>query len=179
MVKGEQMDRPDAFRGVSEPAYDRARHYTRATNDFDHSTTIRVNVPKDILAKIQYYVRLGMIPEYRSDQDLVRDAIHHQLQWIADTFGDWEAEAMLGMQAAICSVSQARVAMKERQDFFESLEQLIRDYEQAGEYTLMAVYLDQLEMQTFDLDELGRAHLDRIVGDARESVERARRRAET
>lgn len=70
----------DVFSLVDEKGYRADRFYTRSTNQDGHGEKLQVRVPQGIDS--QMHAAVSEIPEYRSLQDLARDAIVHRLEWL-------------------------------------------------------------------------------------------------
>lgn len=69
---------------TEDPAYSVDRFYTRATNDKDHGEYIRVKLAPEVIAELNRIVASGIVPEYESPQDIIRDAIVHRVRWLND-----------------------------------------------------------------------------------------------
>lgn len=171
-------DRPDVFQGVKENSYSLDRFYVRATNDHDHSASVRLALPKDQLAIATKFVQMGVISEYRTVQDPIRDGLHHRLEWLAEKIGDFEAQEVLSVQRGLADLSQRRAHLAEQQDFIEGVEKLMREYSHSFRYEQMLAYADELEMEHYDLDHAGVAELHRVLTRARTEAEAGLRRAE-
>ena len=70
------------------------------------SSTVHVKMPDGLLSAVQSIVQGGRWP-YRTQQEMIRDAVHHRIRWLMDNdpetmylFEDqmrlWEAEQKLG-----------------------------------------------------------------------------------
>ena len=69
---------------TQDPAYSVDRFYTRATNEKDHGEYIRVKLAPEVIAELNRIVASGIVPEYESPQDIIRDAIVHRVRWLND-----------------------------------------------------------------------------------------------
>ncbi len=52
-----------------------------STDDKGHSSTVRVNIPNDMAQMINQIVQKGYF-EYRTREDIIRDALYHRLAWL-------------------------------------------------------------------------------------------------
>ena len=68
--------------------YDIGEFYTRATDGRGHSDHLRVRIKPEVAGEIGALVSSGMIPDYTTSQDFVRDAIVHRLRWLAEHADD-------------------------------------------------------------------------------------------
>lgn len=64
--------------------YDPDEIHTTSQDDHGHSIHLRVHAPKTWGAIMGQVIESDMWPEYRSNQDIIRDALYHRLQWIDD-----------------------------------------------------------------------------------------------
>lgn len=82
--------------------YDETRMYTGSQDDHGHSAQVRVNFPKNLAAQLQRVIADGRIPEYKSLNDFVRDAIVHRVhkvgKWLDN--GDLLQEVHVGLLLA-------------------------------------------------------------------------------
>ena len=62
--------------------YDPDEIHTASQDDHGHSAHLRVHVPKSWAALLQFVADSPSWPEFRSNQDIIRDAIFHRLHWI-------------------------------------------------------------------------------------------------
>ena len=79
-VTRESTSEVDVFTLINERGYREERFYTRSLNAKDHGEKIQMKVPQGLDS--QMYAAVSQIPEYRSIQDLVRDAIVHRLEFL-------------------------------------------------------------------------------------------------
>lgn len=70
----------DVFELVDERGYRPDRFYTRSVNADGHGERLQIRVPQGIDS--QLYAAVGEIGQYRSLQDLFRDAVIHRLEWL-------------------------------------------------------------------------------------------------
>ena len=79
-VTRESSSEVDVFALVNERGYRPERFYTRSINADGHGEKLQVRVPQGLDS--QMYAAVAEIAEYRSVQDLVRDAVVHRLEWL-------------------------------------------------------------------------------------------------
>lgn len=72
----------------SNPSYDPHEFYVRSTNKHDHSETVSLRIPGDVLAEWSGIVASERYPMYHTKSDFLRDAVVHRLNWIADEYQD-------------------------------------------------------------------------------------------
>ena len=71
----------DAF---VDDGYDPAEVYSGGAKDSDgHSTNIRAHIPDPWMGAISQLVASNDWPEYKTPQDVYRDAIYHRMRWAA------------------------------------------------------------------------------------------------
>lgn len=172
------MDRPSVFQGVKESSYDIAKFYTRATNDHDHSMTMRVPMPREIMGEISRWVQMGLVPAYTSPQALVRDAVHHRLQWLAEQKGDWELAGVLSVQRGLDAQERILTRLATEEKFLAGVKKVIAELEGTHRLDMLETYLDQVEIEEHDIDERSRMELVKVIADGRDLIARGRRRAD-
>jgi len=64
--------------------YSVSKYYTSARDKKGFSTTVRVSIPPVVMSNIASFVATQRIPEYKTSQDVLRDALVHRLQWLRD-----------------------------------------------------------------------------------------------
>jgi len=94
---------------VTPAAYQVERVYSRAYDDRGHARQYRVNVPQDMEPIIEAAWRA--VPEYRSAQDLWRDAIVHRIQWIAENYERMDLAAAAAKQVARAEVERVQAEL--------------------------------------------------------------------
>ena len=62
--------------------YDPDQIHTNSQDDHGHSIHLRVHAPKTWGAIMGQIVNSDSWPEYKSNQDIIRDALYHRLHWI-------------------------------------------------------------------------------------------------
>lgn len=67
---------------VQSHGYKISNFYTRSTDSRGHKESIHLKVPPEIASTMSQIVQKGSIPQYRTVQDLIRDAIVHRLHYL-------------------------------------------------------------------------------------------------
>lgn len=88
-VTRESSSEVDVFALVNERGYRPERFYTRSINADGHGEKVQVRVPQGLDS--QMYAAVAEIAEYRSIQDLIRDAVVHRLEWLQHHYALGEA----------------------------------------------------------------------------------------
>jgi hypothetical protein len=99
--------------------YDPDEIYSGGSKDRQgHSTNLRVHVPDPWVGLMAEIVANTKWPEYRTTQQLVRDAVYHRLRWIERTKTRPMTPRIktLMAQLRIEEVLTSRMAMQERHD---------------------------------------------------------------
>ncbi len=71
----------DAFTFGGE-SYSEDKFYTSASDKRGHSEQARVTFPQGILSQILAIVQSGSIPQYKTVQHFIRDAVYHRLKYL-------------------------------------------------------------------------------------------------
>lgn len=79
---------PTADWSTSSHGYTPNEFYTSATDHRGDRSMVRISLPPSIATQIAELVQQGRIPEYRTLQDVVRDALVHRLHYVAELLKD-------------------------------------------------------------------------------------------
>lgn len=74
---------PLARNPVARDKYSLDAFYTTSVNNHDHSDPMSVKVPATLNAIMGALIQSGRLPDYKTRQDLVRDAVTHRLQYLS------------------------------------------------------------------------------------------------
>ena len=107
-----------------EHDYSPARFYTRSTNQFDHSQTVQTGFPREVMALVSKIVHAGVVPEYRSNQDFIRDAVVHRLHQVAAFLDDPAMDYTLTIERVQCILDQRAADIAALDRMAESIEDL-------------------------------------------------------
>lgn len=124
--------------------YDAQKHYTQASDKRGHSVPIKSNFPTTIAAQISNVIAGGYIDEYRNQNDLIRDAVVHHLQGIAQRFALGELERTISMHVIHSDAMQKREA---RETFGLMMTEIIENchyYSQKGRTDELRQYVADL-----------------------------------
>jgi len=77
--------------------YDPSRFYTHSQDKHGHSVTVHIPIPKPLAAEISNLAKSGIVPAYRSQGDMVRDAIYHRTKQIAKMVDNGELDVAVNM----------------------------------------------------------------------------------
>lgn len=67
-----------------DDGYSVDKYYTRATDNKGHGSTLYARMLTDVAEQIAKIVQSNVIPEYKTHQDFIRDAIYHRLRYLSD-----------------------------------------------------------------------------------------------
>ncbi len=133
-----------------EDWYDERKFYTFAEDKKGHSVTVRVVLPKNLAGQIARVIGAGRIPEYRSANDLYRDAVFHRARKVAQWIDDDELKHEVDLQILI---AEELMIQQKKDDASELQKQMTVNLEDAfsrKDYGWIAVYIDE-RMDRLDL----------------------------
>lgn len=81
--------------------YSPKKFYTKSSDSKGHSDTIWLKVPVSLSSALAAIVQSRAIPEYRTSQDICRDAIVHRLHYLYETGMIKGVESAMRRQMAI------------------------------------------------------------------------------
>lgn len=67
---------------LNDPNYSEDKFYVESMDGHGHSAVSRVRIPIWADAAITEIIQKGIVPEYRTKGDFIRDAVVHRLYWI-------------------------------------------------------------------------------------------------
>lgn len=97
-------------------------------------STIRVNIPTHIHAELTALVQSGKIPEYRTREDIVRDALVHRLETIQSLVGDVRLERALVAERRQADIDRRKRDMERAEQYVSSLEEVLRTAHANGDF---------------------------------------------
>lgn len=169
----ETRDSKDAW-DTAQSSYSPERFYTRSTNSHDHSVNRQVKLSPGLDAVCHYAVET--VPEYRTVQDVIRDALVHRLHEIDSWPDDHPAFAKLLTETRQAQLDKITAQRKDWRLVISTLDDtlgmLITDgeYEEADE--LIALNSDE----GFEMSPVYQARLAEVIGRRREQLMVAARR---
>lgn len=93
---------------ATKPTYNREGHYCRATDGHGHSESMALKLSPGVMGQLAEIVASRRIPEYRTPQDIVRDAVIHQLRWIAENVPDEDAGRIVDLNVILSRIDALR-----------------------------------------------------------------------
>ncbi len=143
MVKA--SDRAASRWEVSTPqGYNPLAHYTQASDKKGHSAKFTTKIPVNVAGEMSAAVQSGKIPEYKTIQDFMRDAIIHQLHRIQPILDDPELERKITMWTISNEALRAR---QEREGFAEmmtAIDEHVTHLQTTGQNKKLRAYLNDL-----------------------------------
>lgn len=80
---------PDPFLGSNDASsYSADKFYTASRNKKGFGSTIRLNVPPELLAAVSALVASRRVGDYRTSSDFYRDALVHRLKYLEQALGN-------------------------------------------------------------------------------------------
>lgn len=98
----------DLWAGDDDLEYKENRFYTHSTNRKGFKDTVRIPLPPNVLAQMNAIVQQRKVADYKTVQDLVRDAIIHRLKWLVDYTGDEEMDRAVDREVQSARMEQIR-----------------------------------------------------------------------
>lgn len=107
--------------------YDPTHFYTHSQDKKGHSVTIYTSIAKPLAAEISNLAQSGMVPAYRSRQDIIRDALYHRVKQISMMVDNSELEIAVDMAMLMSD----EIRLVDEADQAEQLIQALRSNAQA------------------------------------------------
>ncbi len=87
----------ESWEVADDDFYDPNEFYTASQDKKGHSFHMRVNLPKPLGGQLYALIQSAVVPQYRSVEDIARDAVYHRVKQIARAIDDGELEAVVDM----------------------------------------------------------------------------------
>lgn len=159
---------------VEDGGYARTHFYTAGTDKRGHSERLVARVPPTVMGEVAHLVQSGLIPEYRTAADFVRDAIHHRLHDIETmiTAEGWKPRASIERVLA-----QLRYREWKREAGVETAERVSAELNRlyaASDIMGVEVLVEDLMDQIAPLDPAEKAPVVQLLEQAKLWVNRIR-----
>ncbi len=99
--------------------------YTQASDKKGHTAKITVQFPVNVAGEIASVTQSGKIPDYKTAQDFVRDAVIHRLHDIQGIIDDPDLERKIGMWTIHNEALKARQQREEYVNMMLAIEEHI------------------------------------------------------
>lgn len=137
---------------LEDPGYREDNFYTKSTDNRGHSGSIRVPVPTTLAAEIEALVASRMIPDYRTPQDVLRDAMVHRLHWLSEALKNGRLKRVVSVHARLAERQRQIQEMQELQELLNQTEDACSKAVAQRDWRLLAEILNDSE------DELDLLH---------------------
>lgn len=111
----------------SDGSYSEKEFYVRSTNQHDHSESIRIRLPKEVLAQASEMVSSKKYNAYRTVADVVRDALVHRLHHLAEESGDEDLMDFVNRQMMQARLDQRIIMLEEMDSICKTAEALLSE----------------------------------------------------
>lgn len=103
-----EQDGLDPFSLGDSGSYDVTEFYIRSTDSHGHSENFQSRVPPEVGAEISALVQSGRIPQYKTAQSFIRDAIVHRLWYIAHILDDRDLQRQTAIEIRLARAEAKR-----------------------------------------------------------------------
>lgn len=160
---------------VDDNLYDPLAFYTASQDRHGHSFHLRVNIPKPLAGEMGSLVQSGEIPQYRTLEDIARDAIVHRVKKIAQMLEDGDLERAVDLFALRAQEQRLLDMEEEAEEVMDLIRQNVirlRARHPAG----LKAYLAEREEYAEHFPEPHRSELLALIEKEREKDQSGRRR---
>jgi hypothetical protein len=173
---------------IGSSDYDPSTIYTASTKDGVGEKLV-TRVPPSILGEIAAIIQSRLVPEYRTAQDLVRDALIHRLIYLTEHYEvSTSLRRMLVSEQMRADATRAGMIREEYQKVVELFAGEFEELRKAGDFEGMSALKEEGWKGSINMIQPYREQLEKIllgygpkpawVGDATAEAEQAAREAE-
>ncbi len=173
-MEGKAVDAWDT--ADDDPGYDPHHFYTHSQDKKGHSFHARVNLPKPLAGAIGALVQSGRIPQYRTTEDVIRDATYHRVKQIAHAIDDGELEEAVDMAMLLADELQMIAKEDEAESLLAAMRSNIERMWARGERAALRRYLAEREALVDSIPAPWSDELDGLIKAYRKKLQKGRRR---
>lgn len=124
--------------------YGKNMFYTRASDKKGHTAKLTCKFPVNVAGEIASAVQSGKIPDYKTSQDFIRDAVIHRLHDIQGLIDDPDLERKITMWTIHNEALRARQQREEYVDMMSAIEEHIAHLTGTRQDKKLRLYLNDL-----------------------------------
>lgn len=156
--------------GEGLAGYSRTKFYTRATNSHDHQRNVQAGFPRDLHGRMHAMVEL--VTEYRSLQDLVRDAVYHRLVELDAIYNPDADPGYRAQMHLLAEQERQSERSATRRAVVAGATEIFERLVGAGDVSALTETIAMHQMLMGGLEDEVREQVERVVEDAQEELER-------
>lgn len=156
--------------GGEDNGYKRTNFYTRATDGKGNSDTKYVKMSPTILGAIGELIATRQIPGYKTEADLIRDAVVHRLHDLNEMIESKALEGVLNRVVMLARVQARQTEMAELQLLIDQHRDAMETAYQQKDTELLGELLDDAE---HDMEQLRSAYQNKlrpVISEYREKI---------
>jgi hypothetical protein len=168
-------------KGSKEDGYNVGQFYTDSSDHRGHNVSTKVTLPPEVSGQISEVVQSGQVPQYRTANDLIRDAIVHRLHWLNENvFDDDHLRSVLTFEMMTTVQENYVQEIGRRNDFIERTLETLTTLE-ANDRQMLVQALDWHEDAVENWPEVWRDQVHAITENIRNrnGIKRTTRRGST
>lgn len=153
----------DGWKLEGATKYDPNAFYIGTRNGYDHSARSTVYLRPELQAAILEMIGTRVIPEYKTFQDVVRDALHHRMEALRTVVNTPEFEEIVRDERRRATKAKFERKMKEMTDEVASLEETLKQAWQCNDNETLAGVINEYETQLEDFREPYRNQIEQLI----------------
>lgn len=131
--------------------YNINERYVRSTNGHDHSSQVRVSFPPTMIGCVREVMEV--VPEYRTVEDFIRDAVVHRLQFFFDTpMNEWQNVEWFEFQKAAARFDVSDQRRREQVELLDAQRVALEELAMDGQWATVVARCDQLELVVNEME---------------------------
>jgi len=157
-------------------SYDPHHFYTHSQDKKGHSFHLRVNLPKPLAGAAGALIQTGRIPQYRTIEDIARDAFYHRIKQISRAIDDDELEEAVDMAMLMADELQLMAKEDEAESYIAAVRTNVERLWQRREWAALRKYLADKDAVVDSIPNPYSGELEDIIRDYRKKINRGRKR---
>lgn len=109
---------------VDGGGYSLDQFYTASSDRKGGTAQLRVNFPPHFAAEMAHIVYRHIVPEYRTPHDIVRDAVHHRLEYLGVHLSDPAIMRAVNQNRRLATIERQMMDLEAMQSFLDMVNEL-------------------------------------------------------
>ncbi len=160
---------------MAQAGYSPDKFYVRATDGKGHSENVQTKISPSLLGELSAIIAAKEIPEYRTVQDFIRDAVLHRAKYVAELLKRGTLAQKVDAEMVLSSIEGSRKMRREQEAIVSTGRDELADLIRVSNYGAYSSLVEELDSVSDMLMEPYGSQLATVVHEARLAAARQRR----